>query len=269
MAEGDRDAPSGAGEEGESASERAPGGQVAARFPDSAVLAHIRDAVVVIDNNHRILYWGPGAAALFGTPAAEALGRPIEEIYRWRWLDPADERAAYAALDRDGFWRGETLHLPRSGEERHVESSVSVIRGEGGARIGLLAVIRDETDRHRMEAALRESEARFRSLAENAPDLVARFDRRHRHLYINQAGARAAGKDPGQILGKTPASSGSRTTSRRTWRSASSASSAPASRTSWSSASPARAALGSSSPGWCRSGARAALWRPCSSSRAT
>jgi len=43
----------------------------------------------------------------------------------------------------------------------------------------------------------------YRSLAENFPDILDRFDRNFRHLYINPAGARIHGLSPGEMIGKT------------------------------------------------------------------
>ncbi|AKB27682.1 sensory transduction histidine kinase [Methanosarcina siciliae T4/M] len=47
------------------------------------------------------------------------------------------------------------------------------------------------------------SEERFRTLAENSPDIVARFDRLNRHLYVNPAAAEPYGRSPEEIIGKT------------------------------------------------------------------
>jgi PAS domain S-box-containing protein len=49
---------------------------------------------------------------------------------------------------------------------------------------------------------LRESEQRYRSLAENAPDIIQRFDRELRHLYVNPAFAGATGLSPPAVIGK-------------------------------------------------------------------
>ena len=43
----------------------------------------------------------------------------------------------------------------------------------------------------------------YRSLAENSPDIIDRFDRDFRHLYVNPAGARLLGAVPGELIGKT------------------------------------------------------------------
>ena len=61
----------------------------------------------------------------------------------------------------------------------------------------------DVTERARAEAALRESEARFRTVTENAPDTIARFDRGLRHLFVNPAVVRATGIPAEDFLGRT------------------------------------------------------------------
>lgn len=48
-----------------------------------------------------------------------------------------------------------------------------------------------------------ENEKKFRALSENSEDYITRFDRKHRHIYINKAGIKATGATAEQILGKS------------------------------------------------------------------
>ena len=57
-------------------------------------------------------------------------------------------------------------------------------------------------------AAALESEERFRTLAENSPDLIARFDHDLRHLYANAAVGRATGIPPERLVGRSNAELG-------------------------------------------------------------
>ncbi|HZZ30040.1 MAG TPA: ATP-binding protein [Pirellulales bacterium] len=52
------------------------------------------------------------------------------------------------------------------------------------------------------------SECEFRALAENLPDIVARFDRQLRHLYVNRVVQRITGRPADSFLGKTNAQVG-------------------------------------------------------------
>jgi|GEM_PF-733032 len=53
--------------------------------------------------------------------------------------------------------------------------------------------------------ALQVREREYRTLAENTPEVIARFDRRLRHTYINEYGARVYGMSQREVIGKTAA----------------------------------------------------------------
>jgi len=59
-------------------------------------------------------------------------------------------------------------------------------------------------ERKRIEEALRESERQFRTLAENAPDYICRYDRQCRKVYMNLKLEEALGHSAVSLLGKTP-----------------------------------------------------------------
>ena len=54
-----------------------------------------------------------------------------------------------------------------------------------------------------LTASLSPAEEKFRALAENSPDVIDRFDREMKHIYINPAGVRLYGKPAGSLIGKT------------------------------------------------------------------
>jgi len=64
-------------------------------------------------------------------------------------------------------------------------------------------VIRNVTNRNIAERKLRESEERFRTLVENATDLIMRFDRNYRHLFVNSATKSVLNIEPELFIGKT------------------------------------------------------------------
>ncbi len=172
-------------------------------LPAQLILEQIRDAVVAIDPEGCVTYWGNGAVALYRVPRSEALGRPLTQLYEYRWSAPDEERAAHAALHHQGHWRGRNVHVLRSGEELHVDSTVTALRDGEGKPVGMLAVIRDVTELTHTAAELRRREAEFQLLADNTPDILSRVDRQLRHVFVNAAIVEATGLQPGDFIGKT------------------------------------------------------------------
>jgi diguanylate cyclase (GGDEF)-like protein/PAS domain S-box-containing protein len=120
----------------------------------SEVLSHVRDAVVAVDNEQRINYWNEGAQWLYGHRSDEVLGRVLGEVVQYRWHKAEDEPRAHESLAKTGFWHGENIHHRKDGTEIHVESTVSALKNSEGVDGGLLAVIRDITERKRAEERL-------------------------------------------------------------------------------------------------------------------
>jgi len=67
-----------------------------------------------------------------------------------------------------------------------------------------LRLMREMEDRKRVEAALVVSERQFRTLTENSPDGIARFDRECRRLYVNPALKNLFNQPVDEVLGKKP-----------------------------------------------------------------
>jgi PAS domain S-box-containing protein len=97
-------------------------------------LAHVSDAVVMLDDGSRILSWNTAAEELFGIPADAALGRPSSGVFPEFGI----------LVERSG---GELTPVRIGGEERWL--AISLSRFEGGRVITL----RDATAEHALERA--------------------------------------------------------------------------------------------------------------------
>jgi PAS domain S-box-containing protein len=169
----------------------------------SQALSQISDAVVAVDNDYRIVFWNPGSERMYGFKRKEVMGRLLEAVYQYRWPKPEDEKAAYAALESKGFWRGENIHTTKDGVEIFVESTVTVLKNDQGNKVGLLAVTRDITERKTAEEELAKAHNLLETLLTQAPIGFAYFDRDLRFLRINQRLAETNGLPVAAHLGKT------------------------------------------------------------------
>ncbi|MCX9010787.1 MAG: PAS domain S-box protein [Candidatus Methanoperedens sp.] len=164
----------------------------------TTVLSQVNDAVIAFDNKHSIIYWNDGAQRLYGWKSGEVLGRQVEEVTRHRWLKPEDEREAYSSLESTGSWRGEFIQTRKSGEEIDVEASIRVLRDERGETLGFIAVMRDITERRRIEMRLRLLSA----AVEEAPNGIQIVDLDGRIIFSNKAVKTIYGFSPEEFRGK-------------------------------------------------------------------
>ncbi len=94
-------------------------------------------------------------------------------------------------------WR----NISKNGRRFWTLNSISRVTFEGIPYI--LMVTRDIDDRKQMEKSLQESQEHFRALAENSPDVIMRFDKDHRHVYVNDAVGAQTGLKVKDFLGKS------------------------------------------------------------------
>ena len=119
------------------------------------VLAQVSDAVVTVGPDMAIRYWNKGAELLTGYTGEKAIGRGPEELLQFRFERPEDEQAAWAALAENGTWSGELIiSTPHTSGDRYVLASGSVLQSPEGEFKGLLAVMRDDTERREMQDRL-------------------------------------------------------------------------------------------------------------------
>lgn len=126
---------------------------------DANILAHVSDAVIAVDNENKIIYLNKRAEQQYNINAAEFIGRNLSSIYEYKWLNLEDKQIAKESLAKTGWWQGENIHIKKNGEQIYVELSVCFLNNNKGEKIGLLALIRDITQRKQSEEKLRQTEA--------------------------------------------------------------------------------------------------------------
>jgi PAS domain S-box-containing protein len=156
------------------------------RDRSQVTLQAIADAVIATDAQGHVSFCNEGAAKLTGWPTAEAMGKPLSKIFRT--IDADSRRPVPVQLDRGvPETSADVVLVARDGTERRVETKVSAIRERGGAAGGFVLVFRDITSARHAQAALEESEARFRLMANQTPMLLWMCDKSCACVYVNSS----------------------------------------------------------------------------------
>ncbi|HUH67105.1 MAG TPA: PAS domain S-box protein [Syntrophales bacterium] len=167
---------------------------------------NVSDAVFV--------HWGPDETNMPGTfievneAACNRLGYNREELLQMRPSDiDAPETIGNVPVmmkillkDGEALWEG--AHVSKEGQRIPVEIHNRLF--DSGGRQLILSTVRDISARKEMEEALRESEQRFRSLAETTSDWIWEVDRDGFYTYTNPKVFDLLGYDPAEVLGKRP-----------------------------------------------------------------
>lgn len=154
-------------------------------------------AIAITDLHGDITYANPAFAQLWGLgSASETLGRNRTSF----WSDPSAAAEALGRTYGAGSWTGELVAVRADGEQRTVEVGSTLLRDSSGEPLGIVGSFLDITDRQRATAALRESEERFRQIAENVTVAlwVATPDMRQVY-YLNPAFERIWGRTAAEL----------------------------------------------------------------------
>jgi PAS domain S-box-containing protein len=148
----------------------------------SRMLDTVGDAVIAVDLEQRVTYWNKAAEKIYRISAGDALGNQIGELYHNEWSLPEKEENASRMIRDTGSWFGGNIHRTRDGVNIPVESTVTQLRDDSGEQTGLLAVIRDISERRQNEEMLLESEHKFGIMFQTMPVGISLADTAHDKL---------------------------------------------------------------------------------------
>ena len=139
-------------------------------------LNSIGDALIVTDLEGKITRMNPVAQKLTGWHFDEAHGQSLEKVFRIinsKTRETVDDPVKKVL--KSGKIIGlanHTLLLSKDGYEYQIADSGAPIKDETGDIAGVVLVFRDVTEEYRMQTALEENEAKYRSLVENSNDAI-------------------------------------------------------------------------------------------------
>ncbi|MDF2572459.1 MAG: diguanylate cyclase domain protein [Sporomusa sp.] len=174
------------------------------------ILDAIPSPVFYKDTNGIYLGCNKACEEFSGKPREEIIGQPVHTVF------PAQAAKKYHEMDEELFRHPQTqvyeyFYQDKQGRERAVLFNKAPFKSIGGAVAGLVGVMTDITEQKSIEAALTQSEAKYRALFENMMDAFVYFEIikddsgnpiEYQFLEVNNAFERHAGITKDAVIGK-------------------------------------------------------------------
>ncbi|HEY9784675.1 MAG TPA: PAS domain S-box protein [Candidatus Obscuribacterales bacterium] len=169
----------------------------------STLIENSYDGVFAYDLQFRYVVWNQIMERIFGLSKNEAIGRYAPEVLPC--LNDIDEDEIFVAV-RSG--RSITpperpYVVPRTKRSGIFESKYVPMRNATGQIVGVLGIFRDTTDIGQSERELRESEERFRRMADVVPSLVWMSTRDGQRTFFNKRWLEFTGRQMDDITGSS------------------------------------------------------------------
>jgi PAS domain S-box-containing protein len=166
------------------------------------ILDQAHDAIIVRDLEGHVQYFNQGAERLLGWTADEARGQRITELF---FTDASAFAAAQKKLLQTGEWNGEVKAMTKTRKPIFLQSRWTLVRGHPGQSPQVVSLSTDITGSKQTEEALRQSQERYRTLAESSPDAIFILDRESVFQYVNPVARQWLGKPDAELLGRSTA----------------------------------------------------------------
>ena len=164
----------------------------------SDAIASAFDCFILTDVKGNITYANESSIRVFGYTHEEFLKLNITKLD----ADPMVAKQVMQDIAVKGKWSGEVMNIRKNKEIFPCNLSAFIIKDDKGNPKGTMGILRDITTRKKAEEALQESEERYRTLVENASDLIFMIDKKDEVLSVNKSAAILLGKEPNEIIGK-------------------------------------------------------------------
>jgi PAS domain S-box-containing protein len=160
-------------------------------------------AVIEWDHQFRVSRWSVEAERIFGWQASEVIGKNFQD---WQFVFTEDLEVVTDAATRltEGIESRNISYNRNYTKDNSIvycEWYNSTLLDESGKLISVLSLALDVTERLRIEAALRESEKRFREMADASPTLIWMSDTSKLCNYFNKIWLEFTGRTIEQEMG--------------------------------------------------------------------
>ncbi len=163
-----------------------------------ALAENTNDGILITVGEGIQAYANRRAGEITGYSVAELLRSSIKDLAHPDELEKIMERYRKRLTGEPVPPQYEIIIIRKDGKSLPIELTAAKTAWQG--QPADLVIIRDITERKQMEQALAVREQEYRTLLENIPDLLVRYDPDLRRIYVNPAWEKASGLSAGDVI---------------------------------------------------------------------
>lgn len=168
----------------------------------NAIFHGVRDGIALLDSCARLIRVNERVLEVGGYSEREIIGKTLDQLTMFPPESRSQLKSAFSsALGGQENTPHEVSVQIKNGVELWLEVYMQTLEVEGEP-LTVLAVLRDVSARKRAEQAVKQSEERYRRLAESSRDIIFVIDRDDRVEYLNPFAARVLHSSPEELTGR-------------------------------------------------------------------
>ena len=160
-----------------------------------AIAEYAMDAIIMIDDGGKVIYWNPAAERIFGYSVSEMIGTNVHDVLMHEeYLEQFRKGLEAFREIGEGPAVGKIVELTakhRSGTKFPIEITVSSL--QKGGKSWAVGIIRDITERKSLTAALEAEKEKLQTILDNIPVMITVYDPQERMLLLNKEFERIVG----------------------------------------------------------------------------
>jgi PAS domain S-box-containing protein len=166
------------------------------------------DGYAMVNMEGKIMESNSTFRQMIGYGEDELKGLTYEDLTPSRWHPLEADIIKQQVLTRGHSDLYEKEYIRKNGTIFPIEIRTYLLKDERGKPAGMWAFVRDITERKRAQSTLQENEERYRTLFEDAADIIAIINAEGRLLEINERFERESGYLRSEVVGKSIFNSG-------------------------------------------------------------
>lgn len=166
------------------------------------LIESIDDGILTFDREFRYTTWNSTMERITGKKKEEVLGKCATDIFPFLKETGEDKLFRGAIEGKEQVGSENVYTIPETGRDGFFEARYYPLRDENGEVTGGLSIVRDITERKKIELELRESEEKYKTLLDSADDFIYLIDCDYTILSVNLAAANIIGMKPEEAIGK-------------------------------------------------------------------